>query len=40
MRINECSMNDDKQIEDLRLNAAGGRFLSDLHTELADLNRQ
>jgi hypothetical protein len=33
-------MNDDKQIEDLRLNAAGGRFLPDLHTELVDLSQQ
>jgi hypothetical protein len=40
MYIKDCSMNDDKQIEDLRLNAAGGRFLPDLHSELADLSRQ
>ena len=40
MHINECSMNDDRKIEDLRLNAAGGRFLPDLHNELADLSQQ
>jgi hypothetical protein len=40
MYINEYSMNDNKQIEDLRLNAAGGRFLPDLHIELADLSQQ
>jgi hypothetical protein len=40
MHINVCSLNDDKKIEDLRLNAAGGRFLPDLHSELADLSQQ
>jgi hypothetical protein len=40
MHINQCSLNDHKQIEDLRLNAAGGRFLPDLDVELTDLNQQ
>ncbi|UJR18462.1 hypothetical protein I4U23_005367 [Adineta vaga] len=35
MRISECS-----NMEDLRLHAANGLFLPDLHNELVDLNRQ
>ncbi|CAF1028782.1 unnamed protein product [Adineta ricciae] len=40
MQINDCSMDDKNQIDELRLNAAGGRFLPDLHGELLDLSRQ
>lgn len=40
MHIQKCSMDDQQQFEDLRLNAAGGRFLPDLHTSLANLGRQ
>lgn len=38
--MDEYSMNDKKQVEELRLNAAGGRFLPDLHEELVALGRQ
>ncbi|UJR20442.1 hypothetical protein I4U23_023573 [Adineta vaga] len=40
MHINACAQDNTEQIEELRLNAAGGRFLPDLHSELADLSRQ
>lgn len=40
MRINECGNNDEEHIKKLQMYAAGGIFLPDLHTEVADLSRQ
>ena len=37
--INECAIDDAKQVENLRSNAAGGLFLPDLHSEVANFNR-
>ncbi len=40
MRINECTNDDENQIKNLQMYAAGGVFLPNLHTELANLSRQ
>jgi hypothetical protein len=40
LRINECRDDDKDHIKNLQMNAAGGLFLPDLHTELANLSRQ
>jgi hypothetical protein len=39
MRINECTNVDENQIKNLQRHAAGGLFLPNLHTELADISR-
>jgi hypothetical protein len=40
MRMNEITNDDEHQIKNLQRNAAGGRFLPDLHPELSNLSQQ
>jgi hypothetical protein len=40
MRMNEITNDDENQIKNLQIHAAGGRFLPDLHTELSNLSQQ
>jgi hypothetical protein len=40
MHINQCTMKDNTQIEDLHLNVETDHFLPDLHQQLAHLSRQ
>jgi hypothetical protein len=40
IEINKAAMTDGEQIDNLRLNVAGGFFLPDLHSEVASFNQQ